>query len=228
MKLIFKQSKPVISNVKTFVFSPAEPLVWQAGQYIHYVLPHEDADDRGTERWFTISSAPFEEDVCITTRIFDDEASSFKKALSNLTAGHELEVDPPEGGFTISDTSRHYVFIAGGIGITPFRSILKQLDFEGKEVKIDLLYANKTEEDVVFKDELEALSAKHPEFTITYFIGENIIDEVALKQFHSSDNPYIYISGPEPMVDSVKEKLTGIGFDESQIKLDHFPGYKEI
>ncbi len=229
MKLHFKEVRTVISNIKTFVFTPEGPLSWQAGQYIHYTLPHNSPDDRGDERWFTIASAPFEEEVWITTRIFGDEASSFKKALQELQPGQELEVDMPEGGFTDSDTDKQYVFIAGGIGITPFRSILTQLNHEDKAMKIELLYANRGADDILFKDELESLSNTHSDFNITYFIGDNQITEDTLKQINEKfDDPYYYISGPEPMVEAFKATLINLGVDEAHLKLDHFPGYKAI
>jgi ferredoxin-NADP reductase len=169
MKLVFRERIAAQGNVTRFVFQPETPLSWQPGQYIHYDLPHPDTDSRGTERWFTISSAPFEKEVWITTRIFDADGSSFKRHLLRMEPGQAIEADLPEGDFIVEDPSKSYVFVAGGIGITPFRSILKQLHHDGKSIKVELLYANRDAESIAFKDELEAISKAHDGFSITYY-----------------------------------------------------------
>lgn len=228
MKLIFSGKSNHQGNVTRFVFSPVEPVTWKPGQYIHYTLPH-DADDRGDERWFTISSAPFEKDIWITTRIAPENGSSFKNTLLNLEPGTEIETDEPEGDFTLDDESREYVFVAGGIGITPFRSILNQLHHDGKDIKIELLYANRSEETTAFKDELEALSQAHPYFHITHFTGDALIDEAALKAAGAKLNdPIYYVSGPEPMVEAFQTTLKGMGIDEAHSRFDFFPGYPGV
>jgi ferredoxin-NADP reductase len=227
MKLQYKETKPVTSSVNTFVFSPEEPVSWQAGQFMYYTLPHPDADDRGEKRWFTISSAPYQGDIWITTRITPDTGSSFKKALLSLQPGQTVEAEGPDGDFIVNDPAKRYIFVAGGIGITPFRSIINQLDHEGKDINIELLYANRDEADVPFREELEALSHKHENFNITYFFGDNLIDEAALREFGSRvDEPYYYVSGPEPMVEAFKATLDGMGVDEQHAQFDYFPGYK--
>ena len=229
MKLQYRNSAPLVDNIKTFVFTPTEPETWQAGQFIHLTLAHENQDDRGDERWFTISSAPFEKDVWITTRWFGENSSTFKKTLNKLEPGDIIEVDEPEGNFIESDVNVEYIFVAGGIGITPIRSILKQLDFEGKPIRAELLYANRDSENIAFKEELELLSDKHEGFNITYYIGDHLIDESDLRNFGSkTQNPHYYISGPEPMVKAFKATLNSIGIEKSHIKLDYFPGYDEI
>lgn len=214
-------------GVERFIFAPQEPISWKPGQYIHYILPHDNADDRGTERWFTISSAPFEKEVWITTRINPDRSSSFKKALLSLQAGTTIETGEPEGDFTVDNLDKNYIFVAGGIGITPFRSMINQLHHDGKDFNIELLYANRDAENIPFKEELEAISKEHKNFNITYFIGENRIDEKALREFGEKLNePLYYVSGPEPMVAAFKQMLVNMGIQEDRIKLDDFPGYE--
>ena len=226
MKLTFKEKVEKQGNVTRFVFTPVEPTSWQPGQYVHYTLPHDNADDRGDERWFTISSAPFEGDIWITTRI-NDPGSTFKQRLQSLKPGETIETDAPEGDFTLDDLTREYIFVAGGIGITPFRSILNQLHHDGKEVRIALLYANRDEASIAFKDELEAISQAHPGFTITYFMGEHHIDEAALNAAAAELNdPIYYVSGPEPMVEAFEATLIQMGVDEAHAKFDYFPGYE--
>ncbi|KXK01446.1 MAG: oxidoreductase FAD/NAD(P)-binding protein [Acidobacteria bacterium OLB17] len=210
----------------SFVFTSPEPIAWTPGQFIHYTLPHKDADQRGEERWFTISSAPFEGDIWITTRINSEYSSSFKQKLMAMQAGDPIEADMPEGDFTIDDLDRDYVFVVGGIGITPFLSILKHLDHEGKGLRAELLYANRNADSIPFKDDLEAFGRRHPGFNITYFIGDNIIDEAALKAAGEKLNdPIYFVSGPEPMVEAFEAKFKEMGIDEAHSKFDYFPGY---
>jgi ferredoxin-NADP reductase len=132
MKLKLVARRAESPGVESFIFKPEKPLVWKAGQFLHYVLNHAPTDDRGSDRWFTIASAPFERHVMITTRFTSKHGSTFKKTLKALKPGNAIEISDLDGDFIVSDPKKQYVFIAGGIGITPFRSILKQAEHEKK------------------------------------------------------------------------------------------------
>ncbi|HET9850036.1 MAG TPA: FAD-dependent oxidoreductase [Candidatus Saccharimonadales bacterium] len=226
MKLRLKEQLSEFAGTKTFVFEPEEPVTWQAGQYLHYFLEHPNADERGTERWFTIASAPYEKAVKITTRISPDHTSSFKTALQALKPGDEINSEEPKGKFVLDDPSRDGIFVSGGIGITPYIAILRQLDHDGSQINIELLYANRDDKDIPFRAELEAIAARHPNFHITYFIGEHKIDRQVLEEFGKKlEDPVYYISGPEPMVEAFEKTLKEMGLDEEHYKLDFFPGY---
>jgi ferredoxin-NADP reductase len=226
MKLTLINKKPEVADVATFIFEPEDKITWQPGQFLHYTLPHPNADDRGEKRWFTIAAAPFEGHLQITTRQAE-QGSSFKKALFAMELGDTIEADGPEGEFVVDDPEQNHVFIAGGIGITPFRSILLDLDQRGLPLNVKLLYANRDAENVVFKDELEELAAKHPEFSIRYFIDPERIDADAIT-FEVVDlaEPVFFISGPEPMVDAFNAMLLEMGVPKNHLKQDHFPGYE--
>ncbi len=224
MKLKLIDRHPEASDVITFIFQPEQPLNWQAGQYLHYTLPHPDPDDRGIERWFTIAAASHEGHVQITTRFNSQRSSSFKAALKELKVGDEIEADGPEGDFTVEDPNRHYVFIAGGIGITPFRAILSDLDHHGADIDVTLLYGNSSHE-VTFAAELDALAAKHPKFKIETIFMPQQIDEATIKALPDYAAQTYYISGPEPMVKAIATMLEGLGVPKAQLKLDDFPGY---
>lgn len=227
MKLTLTQKNQILPDVTTFIFEPDEPLTWEAGQYLHYTLPHENADDRGIERWFTIASAPFENHVQITTR-HAEKSSTFKSHLFAMNIGDTIEADGVEGDFTVEDPNQEYVFIAGGIGITPFRAILLDLDRKGLDPKITLMYANR-DDNFVFKDELNALAAKHPNLKIHYFSADERIDEPAIRScVMNIDAPTYYISGPEPMVAAFGKMLTDMGIPQNHQKHDDFPGYEQI
>lgn len=227
MKLI--ERKPVIPGVESFIFEPAEPLAWKPGQFLHWVLHHEPTDERGSDRWFTVSSAPYEGQVMLTTRFLEDgvdgKQSSFKKALKKLEVGSEMmEVSDVDGDFTIEDPSGEYVFIAGGIGATPFRAIVRELDHDGAEVKATLLYGNR-DENASFREEFDEIASRHPAFTVAYLSGMPI-DEAAIRaNVPDLAKPTFYVSGPEPMVESLMNVLKGIGVPENHLKGDWFPGY---
>lgn len=214
----------VVPGVITFVWEPEEPVAWQGGQFIRYSLPHDNADDRGSNRFFTIAAPPYEGNPRITTR-FSEKSSSFKSALGALNSGDTIEAGRPSGDF-VADAGRPLVLVAGGIGITPFRAILLQLDHEGKDIRGHLLYANR-DENYVFRDELDAIAAKHPGFKISYMTEPKRIElsdlQAAAGEF---DDPLFYLSGPEPMVEHFKDLLVDAGTNEDVIKTDYFPGYE--
>src|SRR6185312_1129439 len=155
MKLTLSERRQETPDILTFRFAAPWLKDWKPGQYLHYTLEHPSPDDRGVERWFTIASAPFEEYVQLTTR-FSEKSSTFKKALRALNVGEAIEADGLEGEFTVENPRRRLVFIAGGIGVTPYRSILLALDRAKAPIDVDLLYANR-DESFPFRDELEEL-----------------------------------------------------------------------
>lgn len=225
MKLRFIRSERVVGDVVSFLFEPEGPLSWKPGQYMHYLLPHDNEDDRGHERWFTNSAAPFEGHVMISTRI-SEQSSSFKRALQSLQPGDEIEADGPEGDFTVEDPNQNYIFVAGGIGITPFRSILYDAYNKGINLKVKLLYATRND-DIPFKDELDLFDANNPNMSIEYIVDPKSIDNEMLKQrIDEIENPVVYVSGPKPMVKSFAKDLKELGLAKENIKTDDFPGYE--
>jgi len=224
MKLKLKDRKVQVKNVETFVFDSPEPIDFQPGQYMHYVFPHPSEDDRGEERWFTISAPPYEKNITITTRFTDEKGSSFKKALKNMKTGDTIESDGPKGKFVIEDVSKKYVLVAGGIGITPYHSMLLQFDHDGNMPDIELLYANR-DENFVFGDELAALEAKYSSLTIHKFVGNRHIEPSDLKPYADDQTKIIYLSGPEPMIEDFEDCLQKMGVPQERLKIDFFPGY---
>lgn len=228
MKLTLIDKKEEIPGVTTFIWKTDEDFTWKAGQLLHYTLPHENPDDRGIERFFTISYPPSGKNITITTRFAGEKGSSFKRALFSLPIGGEIEADNLEGDFTVEDPSEEYVFIAGGIGITPFHSILLELDAQNLPINVKLLYANR-DENFVFKEELDALAEKHPNFKIRYFVEPLRIDKAAIREeVPDLSRPIFYVSGPEPMVIAFEKMLGEMGIPAPHIKRDEFPGYDKI
>lgn len=241
-KLIKKQQE--FNEIVSLFFKPEEKFDFKAGQFLRYHLANLHSDERGENRFFSISSAPFEKNIRLTTKFAKNESSVFKKALDKLKIDDFIEATGPYGKFTYADPDTHYIFIAGGIGITPFRSILLDLDHQGKPLNITLLYANQTQE-ILFKDELYSLAKKHPDFKVHYFISKepvsnqiispNIkiipgkINESFLKsKILNPESAIYYISGPEPMVVAFEKILKKLGVDKENTKRDYFTGYTKI
>jgi ferredoxin-NADP reductase len=225
MKLRLLDRIKEASDCYSFLFEKPGNFSFIPGQFLIYTIKNEIHDDRGEERYFTISSAPFENEIRLTTRIFETP-STFKEDLMNLKEYEDIEVKGPEGDFFFDSTFENHLFVSGGIGITPFRSILLDLQNKNKEPNIKLYYANKNIE-IVFQNELEELSNQN--FLIEYFIAENTLTpEKIYKDFKVINNCAVYLSGPEPMVESFSTELIKLGIPEKNIKRDYFPGYKNI
>jgi ferredoxin-NADP reductase len=225
MKLTLISKRPETADVTSFLFGSDAPFKWQAGQFLHYSLPHPDADDRGITRYFTIASAPFEGHVMLTTRFASGRSSSFKRALRQLPVGAAVEASEPDGDFVVGDPADQHVLIAGGIGVTPFRAILLDLDHREMPISATLLYANRTV-DFVYKAELDRLASRHPRFVIRYLVSPERVSQASIRAVAPDlATPTFHVSGPEPFVESVGSMLTALGVPDAHVKRDYFPGY---
>ncbi|HJP96147.1 MAG TPA: FAD-dependent oxidoreductase [Candidatus Saccharimonadales bacterium] len=224
MKAKLIRVKPETDNIISFAFEPEEPIERVAGHFLRYVLPHPHMDNRRDDRYFTISSAPFEHFIQITTR-FAPQSSSFKKALRQLSLGATIQVDEPQGEFVVTDFKRNYIFVAGGMGITPFRSILAEANHNGQKIKAHVLYGSR-DKDILFKDELDDFARHNPDLSIEYITDAKGITADRLTQVVEQVNdPYVYLSGPEPMVESLAVVVKKLGLDIGHIQTDFFTGY---
>jgi ferredoxin-NADP reductase len=225
MKLTLENKAEAVPGIETFIFNGTDMPSWQPGQYLEYTLPHDNPDSRGTTRWFTIAAPPYEGRVRVTTRIASENGSSFKNALLTLPIGSEIEAGMPDGDF-LFDAERPAVLIAGGIGVTPYRAMLLQLDHDKTDFHATLLYANR-DDNFPFKSEFDEIAARNSGLRLVYFTDPQYIElgdiQAAAEQY---TNPVYYISGPEPMVESYKVLMMNSGIAEDDIKTDYFPGYE--
>ncbi len=224
-----KESKDAYS----FYFEKKD-LDFTAGQYMKVVLNIKDPDERGVSRFFTIASSPDEEQICITTRIIQ---SSFKMAFNNLTSGQEVSFNGPFGNFVLTDNEKPLVFLAGGIGITPFHSMIKYIADNKLDRQISLFVSWTNEEEMVYHEELKNISSQNKNFlyipTITHaeegssWDGETgrIDKEKIEKYVNNFSNCTFYLSGPQAMVEAMEKMVGEIGIISEQIKTDKFPGY---
>jgi glycine betaine catabolism B len=233
LQLQFVHRRREAENVESFYFQPSREIPFAAGQYVLCTLRHADVDERGSERAFTIASAPVERLLRVTTRI-TQPSSSFKHALMHLVPGDTLEASGPYGNFVLQDDDRHTVLIAGGIGITPFRSMLGDLARTGARRMITLLYSNSTTE-IAFRPFLDDLSRHWPELRVVYTVTRansnwdgptRRIDADFIRQ-HVPDAQAarFYVCGPTPMVAAIRSGLAEAGVDSSHVVDEAFPGY---
>lgn len=233
------QSVEEIGNtIFEYRFKPELPLNHKPGQYLELTLPLGKDDARGNRRTFTIASSPTEEEVRLGIK-HAENGSAFKSTLRELPKGSIVSANNLAGDFLLPiDEKVKLVFIAGGIGITPFRSMLKYLSDKRQSRNITLFYAVSDPKQIVYKDILE--DAKEYGLKVIYVLsplsvesvpkswkGETgLIDSAMIKKHVLDYNKrQFYISGPNAMVQANKKTLRGMGIPRDQIKTDYFAGY---
>lgn len=218
MDLILTSKQPLAGNAWLFTFEPERPIIWTAGQFIRVELPHVRPDPEGTKRQFTIASAPSDGVVEIATRL---TGSTFKQALSRLPTGARLRlIDPPAGDFVWPQNNpRPLLFLAQGIGITPFRSLLRQRRHVGLPVSARLIHANLAP-GVPFQSEIENW-ATNPGFEVT-FLTQPVTPALLAHLVPDLRHTLVYASGPLQLT---RLMLPPVNLPASQLKQDQFPNY---
>lgn len=219
MKSYFVRKNRRNSNIFSFYFQPESKLNYIAGQFIELSLPFESKELRGNKRWFTLSSSPSEELLFITTRIYTKK-SLFKENLANLKKGQEVDISLPMGDFVLpKNTEAELVFIAIGIGITPFRSIVNHLESKKIKRKITLIFANNNPEDFIFDDLFS-------EAKISFIKHHGILNIKDLKNYLPEiKRKVIFLSGPEKTVEKLYKNLIKDGIKPEKISVDYFHNY---
>ena len=223
----------------TMAFRVAKPpgFSFKPGQAIDVVLVAPPGGDAQSARHaFSIVSAPFEAHLTFATRMRD---SAFKRALKLLANGSPIQLDGPFGSLTLhNNRARPAVLIAGGIGITPFMSILRQAAQDQLPQRIVLLYSNRRPEDTAFLAELQALEQQNQNFRLlatmtqmekskqpwpgeTHVIGETLLKRIASELLA----PIYYLAGPPAMVDAMRQTLNLAGVDDDDVRSETFYGY---
>ncbi|MFZ5932876.1 MAG: FAD-dependent oxidoreductase [Patescibacteria group bacterium] len=210
-----------------------------AGQYFYFTLPAlKYPDPRGATRHFTLSSSPSEQGVIrCTTRI--REESGYKKTLDELEVETLIDGEGPSGEFILDENEKGpHVFLAGGIGITPFRSMIKYVFDKNLDTQIPLIYSNSVPEEIAFRKELEDLSASWPNLELTLTITKpeessekwsgtvGRIDENLIKKV-VSDIPAstFWLCGPPAMVAAMEVVLGKLGVGLGKVRSEKFTGY---
>lgn len=230
MKARFHEKKQEADSIYTFYFEPELPVDFVAGQFIELYVAHNNPDNRGAKRWFTISSAPFEKYLTITTKI-NKPSSTFKQALFALNPGDEVKITEPMGDFVLpQDNAIPLVFVAGGIGITPFHSILTWIAENDDYRNIKLMYAVHNEDEIIFQDTFDkakvhaTIVVKEPS---NEWGGERgiITANHILKITEPAKDALFYLSGPEYLIEILQKDLTALGVEKRRIITDFFHNY---
>ncbi|KKU90507.1 MAG: Oxidoreductase FAD/NAD(P)-binding family protein [Microgenomates group bacterium GW2011_GWA1_48_10] len=232
----------VAENTLSFFFEKPLHYDFIAGQYAGWTIPNlPNPDAEGRARTFTISSAPFEPHLSFTTRI---RQTTFKQFLSHAPLGTEIQVSAPEGDFILpslpvykSTSLPAVVFLAAGIGITPFRSILTRVTHDHLPYKIHLFYSNHTRQDTAFLEELTTLEHQNPNFRFVPIMTQDptwpgekspitpsLLTKILPSPFSNLNS--VYVSGPPAFVTSLREMLfKKLRIPAESVLSDSFTGY---
>lgn len=235
-ELKFVKKEKVAKDTYSFYFDRKKTnFDFISGQYLKLFLDIENPDERGSSRYFTISSSPNDPDyLVITTKIIE---SSFKINIFSLKPGEKINAFGPIGYFDFDIKSKNQnIFIAGGIGMTPYHSILKSLEFSKLNPKITLFVSFKNRDDIIFFNELKEIEKKKTALKIVYSLtnedknypefekGRINIDMIK-KYVQDYTKADFFLVGSESLVESIFEMLRSGGVLEDRIFKEDFPGY---
>ena len=234
-KMILVRVEKIAEGCYDYVFRPDRKIRFRPGQYVDWTLDVAAPDSRGNRRPFTIASAPTEREVRLGAKFYPSP-SAFKRQLSDMQPGDVIYASRPAGTFTLpKDPKEKLVFIAGGIGITPFRSMVKDLIDRGEARPIILLYGNNTWDEVAYREVfrsaeeelgLRAVYVLATDTGACPVVHRGLIDEDLIRrEVPDLAERTFYISGPRAMVVSFDRSLRALGISRSRIKIDYFPGF---
>lgn len=227
------KKEEIANDTMAFHFEKPAHFEFRAGQFGDITLidpPETDAE--GDTRGFSIVTAPHEDDLVFATRMRD---TAFKRVLKDLSIGNEVKLDAPYGDFTLHKTeSTPAVFIIGGIGVTPVRSMIAAATHDKTAHQLTLVHANKTRSDAPFTADFENLAEANPNFKFVQvysdqadWSGETGRVDIDLLKRHVDDlhQPIYYLSGPAGMVKAMRTMLVEADVNEDNIRTEEFSGY---
>jgi ferredoxin-NADP reductase len=227
----------IAEGTMAFHFAKPADFQFRPGQSMDLTLlnpPETDAE--GNSRVFSIASAPFDNDLMIATRMRD---TAFKRVLRKASPGLQVKIDGPGGSFVLHRKSeKPAVFLAGGIGITPFLSIIRQAGHDQSPHHMYLFYSNRRPEDAAFLDLLSEATKQNPNFHLIATMTETdkshrewrgetgfINKDMLTKHLPSLQGPIYYLVGPPAMVAAMRRMLIGAGVDQDDMRTEEFSGY---
>jgi ferredoxin-NADP reductase len=236
-KTKLKSREEIAAGTMAFRFEKPEGFVYKAGQFGDYTLINpSETDGEGNTRGFSLASAPYEDDLMLATRMRD---TAFKRVLRTMEIGTELTLDAPYGSFTLHNKPNiPAVFLTGGIGVTPVRSIVLQATHDRLPHRIFLFYSNRRPEDAAFLDELSEAQNKNANYTFVGTMTEMekssrkwdgetgyITKAMLVKHIGDLTLPIYYVAGPPSMVTAMRKTLNEAGVDDDNIRTEEFSGY---
>jgi ferredoxin-NADP reductase len=228
------ETREVAKGTLLVLFSVEGYPHYRPGAYFWVELPARGhSDEKGLRRHISLVTSPSDSGVVgLATRLRD---TAFKRTLAELNVGDEVEVEEPKGSFLLpEDTEAEYVFVAGGIGITVFRSMLRYIADKGEPYRVTLVYSNRDRESAAFLDELQELESRIPGLRMVLTMtdepgweGETRhLDAGVLAELVGGlDGKTFLVAGPPEMAESVGESLTAAGLPDERVHTDRFSGY---
>lgn len=227
----------VAEGTRAFRFAKPPGFAFRPGQSVSLELIDPPSQPNSARRVFSLASAPSDAELVVVSRM--REGSAFKQALKALPAGGKVKIRGPLGVMTLhEDPARAAVLVAGGIGITPFRSMLRQAAHERATRPLRLIYSNRRPEDAPFLAELLELEKRLADFrmlaTMTAmeksaraWSGERglVTDETVRRFVGDAPAPVHYVAGPPAMVEAVKGMLARVGVQGFDVRSEEFYGY---
>ena len=236
-KTTLQRKEEIANGTMAFQFEKPGGFAFKAGQFGDFTLIDPvETDAEGNTRGFSLASAPYEDTLMFATRMRD---TAFKRVLKTMEIGTEVSLDAPYGSFTLHNNPRiPAVFLTGGIGVTPDRSIVLQAAHDNLPHKIFLFYSNHRPEEGAFLDELMKAQEKNPNYTFIGTMTEmeksdrkwngetGYINKAMLEKYVGDLTlPIYYVAGPASMVMAIRKTLNEAGVDDDNIRTEEFSGY---
>lgn len=236
---VLSKEKLQETDIMTFSLSRSG-MAFAAGQYAFFKLDGVSGDPKGPIRHFSIASSPTEQELLVSTRIRD---TPYKQKLASLEAGAKIQAWGPQGEFVLhDDQSKHAVFLSGGIGVTPFRSMIKFATDKRSPVKITMLDSNKDQQNILYKDEFDSWASQNNNVKVVYTITEEQeaapvnwrgergrIDKAMLERHLTKDeigSAIFYLCGPPGMLKAMQDLLQKeMQIPNERLKVEAFTGY---
>jgi len=230
-------SETVAEGTMAFRFAKPADFSFEAGHSVTVsLIDPPETDRKGNSRSFSLASAPYETELMIATRMRD---TAFKRSLKAMPAGGRIHLRGPAGKFTLDGAdARPAVFLAGGIGITPFVSMSRQAAHERLARELWLFYSNRRPEDAPFLDELVALPRANPRYRFVGTMTEmekssrpwsgetGFLDRAMLERHLKNLAAFVYyVAGPPGLVETMQKMLVAAGVKDDAIRTDEFYGY---
>lgn len=226
----------IAERTAAFSFEPDGPFQFTPGQTCDLTIPDPlYRDDGGTTRTFSIASLPGEARLMFGTRL---RGSAMKRSLLDAPLGLGVEIDGPSGSFTLHhNAAKPAILIAGGIGITPFRSMIGEATRRGLRRSITLVYANRSPRDVAWLPDLETWAAQNANFRLIATVTDTTPGEpwrhetgrvdkaFLLRHLQVTADAIFYVAGPPGLVGAMQTVLPEIGADPDNVRAEEFAGY---
>ena len=224
------ETKQETHDIKSIKLGLNEKIDYKPGQYFIMEL---DIDDPENSRPLSIASSPTEDFLLFSTKI---SQSAFKQKFNNLEVGETVKLQGPMGVFVLKEDAKKVMLLGGGIGITPFRDMIKYAGDKKLPIKLTLLYSNKTPADIVYKEEWSIFEEENPNLKVVNTVTDyqeadwqgktGRIDEIMIKEYcNDINNTVFYICGPPGMVDGLSNLLKTMNIPVQNIKVEKFVGY---